>query len=132
MKAKFLRPLLELTVLSLVALMVHFILFAVFFAGRAVDFHYSIAQLYGCFFGFSIFIVFVLIRIRQVSIDSVGNTFMLLTCIKMVAAYVLLRPILAGVHAETAFEKINFFIVFAVFLTIETIVTIRMLAQTQR
>ena len=61
------------------------------------------------------------------NIDSVGNTFMLLTCVKMVLAYVLLHPILESVNANVASEKTNFFVIFAVFLTIETAVSIRLL-----
>jgi len=129
---KFGKPLLELAVLSVPALIVHLVLFRLFFSQRAVNFHYSVPELYGFFFAFSVVILLILVRIKQINIDSVGNTFMLLTCLKMVVAYVLLRPILAQPHSETAFEKMNFFIVFSVFLAIETMVTIRILGQTKR
>jgi hypothetical protein len=43
----------------------------------------------------------------------------------MAIAYIVLLPILNADTKSVAIEKINFFIVFALFLAIETIITIR-------
>ncbi|HMI06696.1 MAG TPA: hypothetical protein VK528_04055 [Flavobacterium sp.] len=123
---KFL-PLPEITASAVVALLLHLLFFHLFKKDRDAPFLYSIPQLYACFFCGSFVILFILILVKQKNIDSVGNTFMLLTCVKMVLAYVLLYPILKAKHPEIALEKANFFMVFAIFLTLETIITIRML-----
>jgi hypothetical protein len=68
---------------------------------------------------------------KEKNIDSVGQTFLLLTSIKMVVAYVLLHPILQSTNQLLTAEKVNFFITFALFLTIETVVTIRILNKKQ-
>jgi hypothetical protein len=127
MDVKKFRPVLETTVLSVFAWVLHELLFHFFFPELELAFRYKIAMLYGFFFTCSLVIVFILIQVRQKNIDSVGNTFMLLTCIKMVIAYILLHPILQLEHAEVASEKTNFFAVFALFLVIETLVTIGLL-----
>ena len=49
----------------------------------------------------------------------------------MVISYVFLYPILQSTNQLMTPEKINFFITFAVFLTIETVVTIRILNKNQ-
>lgn len=120
-------PLAEMTASAVAALLLHLLFFQLFKNGRDTPFLYSIPQLYACFFCGSFVIVFILILVKQKNIDSVGNTFMLLTCVKMVLAYALLYPILNAKHPEIALEKANFFIVFAIFLTLETIITIRIL-----
>jgi hypothetical protein len=68
---------------------------------------------------------------KEKNIDSVGQTFLLVTSIKMALAYVLLHPILQNTSKLITPEKSNFFLIFAVFLTIETLVTIRMLNKKQ-
>jgi len=131
MKRKQLRPVFELLVFSGLAFALHMLLFQFLFSGRDANFLYSLPELYGFFFACSFAILLILIRMKQKNIDSVGNTFMLLTCLKMVIAYFLLHPILNSAHSEIAAEKANFFIIFALFLTIETAVAIRLLNQTQ-
>lgn len=131
MTLKQLRPVFELLVFSGVAFVGHMLLFQFFFSGRDANFLYSIPELYGFFLICALAIMLILIRMKRNNIDSVGNTFMALTCLKMVLAYVLLHPILGATHSEVAAEKTNFFFVFALFLTIETTVAIRLLNRTQ-
>ena len=120
------RPLLEVAVLSLVAFVIHKTVFYIFPSESENTFRYSIAILYLIFSIFSFVIITILVQVRRKNIDSVGNTFMLLTCLKMVAAYVLLHPILYS-ELDVRIEKVNFFLVFVAFLLIETIVTARIL-----
>jgi hypothetical protein len=68
---------------------------------------------------------------KEKNIDSVGQTFLLLTSIKMIIAFILLHPILQSTNQLMTPEKMNFFFTFAVFLAIETIVTIRILNKNQ-
>jgi len=121
------KPLLETFFLAVLAFILHWLFFNFFGYYNENNFHYPLVVLYGFFMLCSLIIVSVLIRMKQKNIDSVGNTFMLLTCVKMVLAYVMLYPILSANTGKTATEKLNFFAVFAIFLTIETVVSIRML-----
>lgn len=131
MKNKY-KPVLEVFLLALVAFIIHktFLHFAL---SSLVEqkFRYSSPLLYLFFTICSLAIVLVLIKMNEKNIDSVGQTFLLLTCIKMIISYVLLHPILQSTIQLLNPEKINFFITFAVFLTIETVVTVRILNKNQ-
>ena len=128
MSLKPYRPLAEVALLSGIAFLTHLVLIP-FFVKDVSSFEHSLVFLYSFFTACSLLIVFALVRMSLKKKDSVGHTFMLLTCIKMVLAYVLLHPILNSVRADVKAEKINFFLIFALFLTIETTVAIRMLNQ---
>jgi hypothetical protein len=130
MISRKLRPLFETTALAGAAFGLHFaLLHLVWPATRRAVWQHDIATIYGFFFASSLVIVSILIAVKQKNIDSVGNTFMLLTCIKAALAYIMLHPILQSQQPDVNFEKINFFVVFAVFLTIETIVSIRLVQE---
>ena len=95
------------------------------------NFVYSIPLLYFMFAILSTVIVFLLMKVKQTAIDSVGYAFLAMTTVKMVIAYALLRPIIHTHLPKTPTEKMNFFIVFIYFLAIETILTIRILNNKQ-
>lgn len=105
----------------------HFLL--IFLKINQDGFYYSLERLYCVFFIMSFIIVSVLLKIKERSYDQVGMSFMLLTTVKMGFYYWLLRPILNKMNEDIRIEKMNFFILFLVFLTIETIVTIRILSK---
>jgi len=90
------------------------------------NFHYSLETLYGIFFFFTIVILTILLLVKKRSLDYVGMSFLLITSVKMGIAFFIARPILAGVNRNLV-EKINFFVIFIIFLAIETIITIRLL-----
>lgn len=126
------KPVLEVFFLSVIAFFIHELFF--FFTDKASiknEFMYSVPVLYLFFLVCSVIILFMLIRRKEKNIDSVGQTFLLLTSLKMVIAYILLHPILQSTNKLLTPEKINFFIIFAIFLTIETVVTIRILNKKQ-
>lgn len=126
------KPVIEVLILSLTAFIIHKT-FLYYSLSSLVEqgFRYSLPLLYLFFAICSLVIVFILIKIKEKNIDSVGQTFLLLTSIKMVISYVFLYPILQSTNQLMTTEKINFFITFAVFLTIETVVTIRILNKNQ-
>lgn len=95
------------------------------------QFQYSLLTLYSFFITFSIIIIVILFFIKQKEINNVGNSFMLLTILKMPFAYILLNSILNSSSKYASFEKINFFIIFLLFLAIETTVSIRILNNKQ-
>ena len=133
MNFKNYQPLLEVIILSSLVYLAHKLVF--FFNEnnpKLQNFHFPIEVVYG-FFGFcSFLIIFILIKVNQINIDNVGYTFLLVTCIKMALSYVVLSPILNSENSNVKYEKLNFFIIFALFLTIETIVTVRILNNKQQ
>lgn len=128
MNLKKYRPILEVLILSAVFYLIHKLFF--FLNGDNPEFqgfHLPIEAVYGFFFTCSILILFVLIKVKAKNIDYVGYTFILLTFIKMAGSYAVLYPILHSGNRNMEIEKIDFFIIFALFLAIETIVTVRLL-----
>lgn len=105
---------------------IHKVLFS-FFGLDTTNFEYSLLQLYLFFAVFSIAIIILLLKVRQKNLDIVGNTFLLVTSVKMVVCYVFGRPILKNITQENPLEKWNFFTLFVLFLILETIVTIGIL-----
>ena len=132
MNLKKYRPILEVVSLSMLVYLVHKL---VFFLNenhpKLQGFHFPIEVVYGFFFICSLLIIVILIIVKEKKIDNVGYTFLLVTCVKIAISYVILSPILNSNHSNLRIEKINFFIIFALFLTIETIVTVRILNNKQ-
>lgn len=122
------KSLLFLFISVVVAYVVHQLVFY-FFKIDQQTFYYSLEQLYGIFFILSFVIVFILLMIKKRNFDQLGMSFLLLTSSKLVFYYLLLKPILNRTHYDIRIEKINFFVLFVLFLTIETVVTIRILSK---
>ena len=119
------KPLFTIIFIAVLGLIIHKLIFFLLVAKTIEDnFIYSIPLLYGLFSIFSLLIVGVLIKVKERNIDNVGYTFLLLTSIKLVVAYLLIHPILKASLNQTPLEKINFFIIFIYFLATETILTI--------
>ena len=126
------KPLFTIILIAVLGLIIHKLIFFILVVKTIEDnFIYSIPLLYGLFSIFSLLIVGVLIKVKQRNIDNVGYTFLLLTSIKLVVAYLLIHPILKVSLHQTPLEKINFFIIFIYFLATETILTIRILNNKQ-
>ena len=94
-------------------------------------FHYSLETLYLFFTVLSMIIFKVLLTIKKRSFDNVGMSFLLATSLKMVFCYLILRPLLQVPKPSDPTERINFLILFIVFLTIETLFTIRLVNEKQ-
>ena len=125
MNLKKLLPFFTLLGVSLLLYAVH----KMIFYGCNINqdqFHYSLETLYLFFFFFSAVIFVVLLTIKAKSFDNVGMSFLVATSIKMVFCYLILRPLLQMPKSGNATERINFFILFIIFLTIETLFTIRL------
>lgn len=95
------------------------------------NFHFTLETTYGFFLICAIIIVAVMIKIKDKNIDNVGFGFIWGTFIKMGFSYGFLKLIMQSNHLNVRIEKINFFIIFILFLTIETIITIRILNKKQ-
>ncbi len=132
MNLKQYRPILEVVFLSIVVYLVHKLVFFLYENHPNLQgFHFPIEVVYGFFFTCSVIIVFILIMVKEKSIDNVGYTFLLVTCAKIAASFVILSPILESRNPDVNIEKLNFFSIFALFLTIETIITARILNNKQ-
>ena len=98
---------------------------------KSATFSYSLLSLY-LFFGlFSIGILLTVFEVSARSFDLTGLSFLIVTSIKMLACFVFVRPVLKSISITAPIEKINFFVMFIVFLAIETIVTIVILNEKQ-
>jgi hypothetical protein len=132
MNFKKYQPILEVLVISTVVFLAHKLFFFLNDNNpKFQGFHFPIETIYGFFLICSLIIVFILILVKEKNIDNVGYTFLLVTFIKMGVSYVVLMPILHSGNVNMGIEKLNFFIIFALFLTIETIVTVRILNNKQ-
>ena len=122
------KAILEVLLVSILLYIVQKFFF-VFFGYKEISksFSFSIDTLYIFFTVCSLIIIFILIKVKQKDIDNVGQTYLLLTFIKMGLAYFFLYNILNSTHENLKIEKINFFVIFALFLTMETIISIRLL-----
>jgi hypothetical protein len=132
MKLKKFQPLLEVFVASFLLFGFHKAFFYFNENNRNYqNFYFSLETIYSFFLVCSLIIVFILIFVKEKSIDNVGNAFLLITVLKIGISFVLLNPILNSGNPNIGFEKMNFFVIFALFLIIETIVTIRILNNNQ-
>ncbi|KAF2518964.1 hypothetical protein E0W68_06820 [Flavobacterium salilacus subsp. salilacus] len=94
--------------------------------GAAKNFIYTLPVVYLFFFVFTIIILGVLVIIGKKRNEQLGYIFLFLTSAKMGLSYLFARPILAKTIDDPT-EKINFFIVFILFLAIEAYYTARLL-----
>jgi chromate transport protein ChrA len=130
MSFKKLYPFLNLMGISLLLYGIHKLVFYVVKINQE-QFHYSLEALYLLFFLLSSIIFVVLLKIKAKSFDNVGMSFLLATSIKMVFCYLILRPVLQIPKSNNPTERINFLILFIVFLAIETLFTIRLVNEKQ-
>lgn len=132
MNLKKFQPILEVLILSCIVYALHkLVFFLINDNPKFQGFSLSIETIYEFFLTCSVIIVFILIFVKEKNIDNVGYTFLLVTCIKMAVSYAFLSPILHSENPNISTEKLNFFFIFALFLTIETIVTVRILNNKQ-
>ena len=130
MNLKNYKPLLPLLALAGLAYVVHRVAFYLLDINDAT-FYYSIETLYMLFLVLSIMVFVILLKVKERSFDNVGMSFLLSTSIKMIVCYLILKPILQVTAQNNAIEKKNFFMMFILFLAIETILTIRILNEKQ-
>jgi len=123
-------PLFQLTFLAGAAYLLHRFVFY-YFKINQESFFYSLEVLYLIFFTFSFIVFMILLKVKKRSFDNVGMSFLLVTTIKMFLCYLILKPILNIKEYDTSTEKINFFAMFVLFLTIESVLTIRILNKKQ-
>ena len=128
MNIKQYKPIFLASIIAVIALLIHKTIFLLFAPNHfELEFIYSLPELYCLFFLLSALILLILIKISQISTTNVGFIFLFLTTFKMGVAYIFLKPILKPHLANASFEKINFLLIFLLFLTIETWTTIQII-----
>jgi hypothetical protein len=126
------KPVFTILKISFALYILHKLLFLVFKSQLKTEtFYYSLEVLYIFFTTSSMLILFILVKVKERSLDNVGMTFLLITSVKMIFCYIMVRPIFNSLNQNITIQKINFFTLFILFLAIETIVTIRILNNKQ-
>tara|TARA_R110000868_G_scaffold346234_2_gene607283 strand:- start:223 stop:615 length:393 start_codon:yes stop_codon:yes gene_type:complete len=124
------KPLFNLTGLAILAYIIHRTAFH-FLVIDDLNFYYSLEKLYLLFYVLSIIVFTILLKVKEKSFDNVGMSFLLSTSVKMIFCFLILKPLLKSTASENTLEKTNFFVIFILFLAIETILTIRLLNEKQ-
>lgn len=132
MDLKKYQPIIETIAIAVLVYLLHKAIFWLNAGNPKLQgFHFAIETIYGFFLICSVLIVFALIKVKEKNIDHVGFGFIWATLIKMGLSYFLLAAISQSGNLNVKIEKINFFMIFSIFLTVETIITIRFLNKKQ-
>lgn len=86
------------------------------------NFKFTLLQLYAFFTFFTVVSEFVLQKIKQKNIDLVGNVFLGISLTKMMFCF-----IIGNYISDIPVQKNNFLVLFFMFLSIETVSTIKLL-----
>lgn len=122
---------LKLTVFAVLLLALNYLLYQMpDLKGAMNDFIYPLPLIYLFFLGLSITIIAILIKIGKKNQEQIGYAFLFLTAAKMALSYVLARAIITKTGGNPT-EKINFFVIFILFLAIEAYYTARLLNNKQ-
>jgi len=95
------------------------------------EFHYPIYGIYLFFLILSLAILLFLIRIKETKPEQIGFVFLVLISIQFALSYIFLMPVLEREGASVYIEKINFFVIFIIFLALEVFLTSRLLNDKQ-
>lgn len=131
MNTSFFKKIIPLLLAILITFAVHQGLFFVFKINTQ-SFIYSLPKLYAWFTLFTLLLVFILLLVKRKSLDNVGMSFLLVTSIKIVFCYLILRSILKEATLQNSVEKSNFFGLFIFFLVLETLFTIHLVNEKQK
>ena len=98
---------------------------------QCANFLFSLELLYLLYATFSVLIFIILTVIKQKSFDNIGMIFMLITTIKTIICGLFLKTFYSNLTNFDSIEKTNFFVMFILFLAIETLFTRRILNNNQ-
>jgi hypothetical protein len=93
-------------------------------------FVYPVQTLYLLFFVFSVIILFALYKISEISASQTGFVFLGLITLKAVGSYFVAQPIISKT-IDTTTERVNFLLIFMLFLSIEAYFTVQLLNKKQ-
>lgn len=128
MKIKLFQPLFQVVGCAATAYIVYQTLFYLLgFSQKEILFKYSVTYIFIVLTSLSLLIISLLLLVKNKNFDSFGYAFMALTCLKIGIVLFWIQPILNSAVEKSKFEKVNFLIIFSLFLAIETIVAIRLI-----
>lgn len=128
MDSKIIKSISLLVFISIVLFGIHKIIFTFLeFENIEIKFKYPLVSLYSMLTSTTLLIYIISILISKKNFDVVGMSFMLITSVKTIIFYVLIRSVVKGISEINRIEKINFMITFFFFLAIETVFVIRLL-----
>ena len=87
--------------------------------------YWSVEGLFLVFSFLTMVLLTILVAVMKKNFDQTGMVFLILTSVKMVAAFFIGKSIIYA--PENQLEKINFYGIFAYFLLLETVLTIYLL-----
>lgn len=91
------------------------------------EFQYPLYVVYLFFLLLSLGILLFLIRIKETKPEQIGFVFLVLISIKFALSYAFLMPVLEQNTDGAYIEKVNFFMIFIIFLALEVFLTSRLL-----
>ena len=127
MKKDFISAFLLLTVFAVLSLVLNILLYLIPGIGiSTANFIYPLPVTYLFFYGCSFVILGLLVFVSYKSKEQLGYLFLLLTAAKMAIAYAFGSSVI-NMQEGNSTEKINFFVIFILFLIIEAYYTARLL-----
>ena len=121
----------KLLYLVLPVFVIHFTFFQISNLKVAQNFfYYSISFLYVLFFVLSQMTIIIVNRVSKNNFESTGFTFLGILTIKIIAYFLLLRPILSKA-SENMLEKTNFIVLISIFSVIDIILVSQILNKKQ-
>jgi len=131
MDKNFIATLLKLSGIAAACLVLNLLVYQIpNLKEQAATFTYSVATVYVLFFVFSVIILFALHQIAKISPTQTGYVFLGLTTLKVAGSYFFVAPILSKTISFPS-ERINFFVIFMLFLFIEAYFTAILLNKKQ-
>lgn len=91
------------------------------------SFNMSLELLYSVFGLVAALIIFVLLLVKEKDYNQIGMAFLGLITLKMIVVYFVFKPNIPKNIEGTNYEKINFIVLFILFLIIEVVVATRIL-----
>ncbi len=125
MKQAITKIILQTTAIGIAAFVANILLYTIMIMPLN-HFHYPLYTVYLFFLVLAVAVQVILANVNEKNPGQTGYVFLFLTTAQLVAAYFFAKPLLAKTIAESP-EKINFFVVFLLFLAIEAYYTIRLL-----
>lgn len=127
----FLATVIKVTVVAVVLFIINTLIYLIPSLGAAAaGFVYPVYTTHIFFYGLCLIILFSLQLISKKIPDNTGYVFLILTSIQVAAGYVYINPVLSKTF-DAKIEKVNIFVIFMLYLTLEAYFTTILLNKKQ-
>ncbi len=123
---KYTQFLVSLISLCLLVILLDWFVLNIFYHTEINNFIIAVKNLYLLFFSLSFMISHIIYFVYKKYFDNLGYVFLLLTTLKIAVIYLFCTPIFTNIEV-LKIEKYHFFILFFIFLAIETVLTVLLL-----